>query len=111
MQICCTPHQKGKVLEDPAIEAPDYVYQRTVSPEDAPNTPEHIEIGYAKGDPVSLNGKSLTPAEMLTALNELGGKHGIGRLDLVEGRFVGMKSRGIYENTWWHNHVRGAPRH
>jgi argininosuccinate synthase len=88
---------EGKVLEDPAIEAPDYVYQRTVNPEDAPNTPEHIEIGYAKGDPVSLNGKDLTPAEMLTALNELGGKHGIGRLDLVEGRFVGMKSRGIYE--------------
>ena len=88
---------EGKVLEDPAIEAPDYVYQRTVNPEDAPDTPEHIEIGYAKGDPVSLNGKELSPAEMLTALNELGGKHGIGRLDLVEGRFVGMKSRGIYE--------------
>ena len=88
---------EGKVLEDPAIEAPDYVYQRTVHPEDAPETPEHIEIGYEKGDPVSLNGKDLTPAEMLTALNELGGKHGIGRLDLVEGRFVGMKSRGIYE--------------
>ena len=88
---------EGKVLEDPAVEAPDYVYQRTVAPEDAPNTPEHIEIGYAKGDPVSLNGKALSPAEMLTALNELGGKHGIGRLDLVEGRFVGMKSRGIYE--------------
>lgn len=88
---------EGKVLEDPAIEAPDYVYQRTVNPEDAPNVAEHIEIGYAKGDPVSLNGKTLSPAEMLTALNELGGKHGIGRLDLVEGRFVGMKSRGIYE--------------
>lgn len=88
---------EGKVLEDPAVEAPDYVYQRTVHPEDAPDTPEHIEIGYAKGDPVSLNGKALSPAEMLTALNELGGKHGIGRLDLVEGRFVGMKSRGIYE--------------
>lgn len=88
---------EGKVLEDPAIEAPDYVYQRTVSPEDAPDTPEYIEIGYAKGDPVSLNGKALNPAEMLTALNEVGGKNGIGRLDLVEGRFVGMKSRGIYE--------------
>jgi argininosuccinate synthase len=88
---------EGKVLEDPAVEAPDYVYQRTVHPEDAPDTPEHLEIGYAKGDPVSLNGKALSPAEMLTALNELGGKHGIGRLDLVEGRFVGMKSRGIYE--------------
>ena len=88
---------EGKVLEDPAQPAPDYVYQRTVNPEDAPDTPEFIEITYEKGDPVELNGKALTPAEMLTALNELGGKHGIGRLDLVEGRFVGMKSRGIYE--------------
>ncbi|MCK4860476.1 MAG: argininosuccinate synthase [Rhodobacteraceae bacterium] len=88
---------EGKVLEDPAVEAPDYVYQRTVAPEDAPNTPEYIEITYETGDPVELNGKTLSPAEMLTALNELGGKHGIGRLDLVEGRFVGMKSRGIYE--------------
>ena len=88
---------EGKVLEDPAIAAPDYVYQRTVHPEDAPDTPEFIEITYEKGDPVALNGKALSPAEMLTALNEVGGKHGIGRLDLVEGRFVGMKSRGIYE--------------
>ena len=88
---------EGKVLEDPAEAAPDYVYQRTVHPEDAPDTPEFIEIGYEKGDPVSLNGKALSPAEMLTALNELGGKHGVGRLDLVEGRYVGMKSRGIYE--------------
>ncbi len=88
---------EGKVLEDPANAAPDYVYQRTVHPEDAPDTPEHIEITYAKGDPVALNGKTLSPAEMLTALNALGGKHGIGRLDLVEGRYVGMKSRGIYE--------------
>ncbi len=88
---------EGKVLEDPAEEAPDYVYQRTVHPEDAPDTPEHIEVTFEKGDPVALNGKALSPAEMLTALNELGGKHGIGRLDLVEGRYVGMKSRGIYE--------------
>ena len=88
---------EGKVLEDPAIEAPDYVYQRTVNPEDAPDTPEYIEITYEKGDPVAIDGKAHTPAEMLTALNALGGKHGIGRLDLVEGRFVGMKSRGIYE--------------
>lgn len=88
---------EGKVLEDPAIEAPDYVYQRTQDPENAPNTPEYIEITYEKGDPVALNGKALSPAEMLTALNEVGGKHGVGRLDLVEGRFVGMKSRGIYE--------------
>ena len=88
---------EGKVLEDPSVEAPDYVYQRTISPENAPDDSEFIEIGYTKGDPTSLNGTNLTPAEMLTALNELGGKHGIGRLDLVEGRFVGMKSRGIYE--------------
>ena len=88
---------EGKVLEDPSVEAPDYVYQRTISPEKAPDSAEFIEIGYTKGDPTSLNGTNLTPAEMLTALNELGGKHGIGRLDLVEGRFVGMKSRGIYE--------------
>lgn len=88
---------EGKVLEDPAIEAPDYVYQRTQDPENAPNTPEYIEITYEKGDPVALNGNALSPAEMLTALNEVGGKHGVGRLDLVEGRFVGMKSRGIYE--------------
>ena len=88
---------EGKVLEDPAVEAPDYVYQRTVAPEDAPDVAEYIEISYKQGDPVALDGKALTPAKMLTALNELGGKHGIGRLDLVEGRFVGMKSRGIYE--------------
>ncbi|MEL7088539.1 MAG: argininosuccinate synthase, partial [Planctomycetota bacterium] len=88
---------EGKVLEDPAEEAPDYVYQRTVHPEDAPDTPEYIEVGFEKGDAVSINGKALSPATLLTKLNELGGKHGCGRLDLVEGRFVGMKSRGIYE--------------
>ena len=88
---------EGKVLEDPAEAAPDYVYQRTVHPEDAPDQPEIIEIGFRRGDPVSVNGEELSPAALLTRLNELGGKHGIGRLDLVEGRFVGMKSRGIYE--------------
>lgn len=88
---------EGKVLEDPAEMAPDYVYQRTVNPEDAPDTPEYIELVYERGDPVALNGNPLSPAKMLTALNEYGRKHGIGRLDLVEGRFVGMKSRGIYE--------------
>lgn len=88
---------EGKVLEDPAEPAPDFVYQRTVNPEDAPDTPEIIEIGFEKGDPVSINGEALSPAEMLTKLNELGGRHGIGRLDLVENRYVGMKSRGIYE--------------
>ena len=88
---------EGKVLEDPAQEAPDYVYQRTVDPEKAPDTPEYVEITFAKGDPVAIDGEALSPAAMLTRLNELGGKHGVGRLDLVEGRFVGMKSRGIYE--------------
>jgi len=88
---------EGKVLEDPAIAAPDYVYQRTVRPEDAPNEPEFIEIGFEKGDAVSINGESMSPATILTKLNDYGGRHGIGRLDLVEGRFVGMKSRGIYE--------------
>ncbi len=88
---------EGKVLEDPAQEAPEYVYQRTVSPEDAPNEPEFLEIGFERGDAVSINGEPMTPATILTKLNELGGKHGVGRLDLVENRFVGMKSRGIYE--------------
>lgn len=88
---------EGKVLEDPAVEAPDYVYQRTVHPEDAPDTPEFVEVTFEKGDPIAINGEAMSPAEILTKLNELGGKHGIGRLDLVEGRFVGMKSRGIYE--------------
>lgn len=88
---------EGKVLEDPAQEAPEYVYQRTVSPEDAPNTPEMVEIGFERGDAVSINGELMSPATILTKLNELGGKHGVGRLDLVENRFVGMKSRGVYE--------------
>ncbi|HRO11392.1 MAG TPA: argininosuccinate synthase [Amaricoccus sp.] len=88
---------EGKVLEDPAEEAPAYVYQRTTDPEKAPDTPEYIEIGFEKGDPVSINGAPLSPAALLTRLNELGGRHGVGRLDLVENRFVGMKSRGIYE--------------
>jgi argininosuccinate synthase len=88
---------EGKVLEDPAVEAPGYVYQRTVHPEDAPDTPEFIEIGFEKGDAASINGKAMSPAEVLTQLNTIGGRNGVGRLDLVEGRFVGMKSRGIYE--------------
>ena len=88
---------EGKLLEDPAVEAPDYVYQRTVAPEDAPNQPEIIEIGFERGDAVSINGEALSPATLLTRLNDYGRKHGIGRLDLVENRFVGMKSRGIYE--------------
>lgn len=88
---------EGKVLEDPREEAPDYVYQRTVNPEDAPDTPELIEITFDRGDAVAINGEAMSPATILTKLNELGGKHGVGRLDLVENRFVGMKSRGVYE--------------
>ncbi len=88
---------EGKVLEDPAVEAPDYVLQRTVRPEDAPDVAEMVEIGFERGDAVSINGEALSPATILTRLNEFGGKHGIGILDLVENRFVGMKSRGIYE--------------
>jgi argininosuccinate synthase len=88
---------EGKVLEDPAKEAPSIVYQRTISPMEAPDTPTEIKIGFAKGDAVSLNGEALSPATILTRLNALGRDNGIGRLDLVENRFVGMKSRGVYE--------------
>ncbi len=88
---------EGKVLEDPNEDAPEYVYQRTVSPENAPDKATVIEIGFERGDAVSIDGVALSPAELLTKLNELGGANGIGRLDLLENRFVGMKSRGIYE--------------
>ncbi|OOY23074.1 argininosuccinate synthase [Thioclava sediminum] len=89
---------EGKVLEDPADMAPDYVYQRTDDPiTQAPNEPEYIEIGFEKGDAVSINGEAMSPATILTKLNEYGKTHGIGRLDFVENRFVGMKSRGVYE--------------
>ncbi len=88
---------EGKVLEDPNVEAPDYVYQRTISPEEAPDKASEITIGFEKGDAVSVDGKKLSPAALLTKLNEFGKANGIGRLDLVENRFVGMKSRGIYE--------------
>ncbi len=88
---------EGKILEDPAEEAPEHVYQRTVSPEEAPDTAEVVEITFEKGDAVAINGEAMSPATILTKLNELGGKHGVGRLDLVENRFIGMKSRGIYE--------------
>jgi argininosuccinate synthase len=88
---------EGKVLEDPAIEADSIVYQRTLSPEEAPDKSLVVEIGFEKGDAVSVDGKTLSPAALLTRLNELGKANGIGRIDLVENRFVGMKSRGIYE--------------
>jgi len=88
---------EGKVLEDPAQEAPEYVYQRTVNPLNAPNDPTIVEIEFSKGDPIAIDGKKMSPAQILTKLNELGARNGIGRLDLVENRFVGMKSRGVYE--------------
>ena len=88
---------EGKVLEDPAEEAEEYVYSRTVRPEDAPDTPIVVEIGFEKGDAVSVDAEKLSPATLLTRLNELAGANGIGRLDLVENRFIGMKSRGVYE--------------
>ncbi|MGM5009787.1 MULTISPECIES: argininosuccinate synthase [Rhizobium] len=88
---------EGKILEDPAEAAPEYIYQRTVDPVDAPDTPETVTIGFENGDPVSVNGQAMTPAALLTELNSFGGRHGVGRLDLVENRFIGIKSRGIYE--------------
>ena len=88
---------EGKLLEDPSIECPEDVYQRTISPEKAPDEPTYIEIGFLEGDPISIDGKKLSPAEILTELNRIGGDNGVGRLDFVENRSVGMKSRGIYE--------------
>lgn len=88
---------EGKVLEDPWEEVPDYVYSRTVNPEDAPDVPEIITVDFERGDACAINGVGMSPATLLTKLNDYGRTHGIGRLDLVENRFVGMKSRGMYE--------------
>jgi argininosuccinate synthase len=88
---------EGKVLEDPWVAPEEYVFSRSVAPEAAPDAPTIVEISFEKGDPVAIDGEHLSPAALLTRLNELGGANGIGRLDLVENRFVGMKSRGIYE--------------
>ncbi len=88
---------EGGILEDPDFEPEDSMWRITVSPEKAPNRPEHIELEYRRGDIVAINGKKMTPAQVLTKLNQIGGKHGIGRLDIVENRYVGMKSRGCYE--------------
>jgi argininosuccinate synthase len=85
------------ILEDPDFEPEESMWRITVSPEKAPGRPEHVELEYKRGDVVAVNGKRMTPAEVLTELNRLGGKHGVGRLDLVENRYVGMKSRGCYE--------------
>ena len=101
---------EGKVLEDPWEEVPDYVYSRTDNPETAPDQPQYITIDFERGDPVAVDGVGLSPASLLTKLNELGKLHGIGRLDLVENRFVGMKSRGMYETpggTIWAAAHRG----
>jgi argininosuccinate synthase len=88
---------EGKVLEDPAVDAPEFVYQRTISPEAAPDKATVITIDFERGDPVAIDGERLSPAALLAKLNDLGRDNGIGRLDLVENRFVGMKSRGVYE--------------
>jgi argininosuccinate synthase len=88
---------EGKVLEDPAAAAPEFVHMRTVAPEDAPDHAMTVEIDFERGDPVAIDGEALSPADLLTRLNVLGGENGVGRLDLVENRFVGMKSRGVYE--------------
>ncbi|MFK5927235.1 MAG: argininosuccinate synthase [Desulfuromusa sp.] len=88
---------EGDILENPWAEAPEEMYVLTVAPEDAPDQPEHVEIEFEKGNAVAVNGERLSPAKLLAKLNELGGKHGIGRVDLLENRYVGMKSRGIYE--------------
>ncbi|MDR3420330.1 MAG: argininosuccinate synthase [Xanthobacteraceae bacterium] len=88
---------EGKVLENPGEEVPDYVYSRTDDPAAAPDKPEHVTIDFERGDPVAIGGKKMSPAALLAALNALGRRHGIGRVDLVENRFVGMKSRGMYE--------------
>jgi argininosuccinate synthase len=88
---------EGKVLEDPWAEPPPYVYQRTIAPEDAPDRPTSVEVEFEGGDPVALDGHALSPARLFAALNDLGRDNGIGRIDLVENRFVGMKSRGVYE--------------
>ena len=102
---------EGKVLEDPWHEAEEFVYSRTVAPEAAPDQPEYVEVEFAKGDPCAVNGERLSPAALLQRLNELGGRHGVGRLDLVENRFVGMKSRGVYETPGGTILPGGTPRH
>ncbi len=88
---------EGKALEDPWHEPEEFVYSRTTAPEEAPDKPEYVEIEFAKGDAVAVDGKRLSPAALIQRLNEIGGRHGVGRVDLVENRFVGMKSRGVYE--------------
>ena len=88
---------EGKILEDPSKQAPEFIFQRTVSPEKAPNKPSYITIGFKNGDAISINGKKCSPSKLLALLNNIGGKNGVGRVDLVENRFIGIKSRGVYE--------------
>ena len=88
---------EGKILEDPSKQAPEFIFQRTISPEKAPNKPSYITIGFKNGDAISINGKKCSPSKLLTLLNNIGGKNGVGRVDLVENRFIGIKSRGVYE--------------
>jgi argininosuccinate synthase len=88
---------EGKILEDPSKQAPEFIFQRTVSPEKAPNKPSYVTIGFKNGDAININGKKCSPSKLLTLLNNIGGKNGVGRVDLVENRFIGIKSRGVYE--------------
>ena len=88
---------EGKILEDPSKQAPEFIFQRTVSPEKAPNKPSYVTIGFKNSDAISINGKKCSPSKLLTLLNNIGGKNGVGRVDLVENRFIGIKSRGVYE--------------
>lgn len=88
---------EGKILEDPSKQAPEFIFQRTVSPEKAPNKPSYVTIGFNNGDPISINNKKCSPSKLLSLLNNIGGKNGVGRVDLVENRFIGIKSRGVYE--------------
>ena len=88
---------EGKILEDPSKQAPEFIFQRTVSPEKAPNKPSYVTIGFKNGDAISINNKKCSPSKLLSLLNNIGGKNGVGRVDLVENRFIGIKSRGVYE--------------
>ena len=88
---------EGKILEDPSKQAPEFIFQRTVSHEKAPNRPSYVTIGFKNGDAISINNKKCSPSKLLTLLNNIGGKNGVGRVDLVENRFIGIKSRGVYE--------------
>ena len=93
---------EGGILEDPWQKPPESIFQMTVSPEQAPDKPQNIQITYEKGNPVAVDGKTMSPATLLTHLNQVGGKHGIGRIDIVENRYIGIKSRGVYELSLIH---------